>query len=621
MKILVTGATGVYGRSLVERLHRSGHDVVAMARRPPRSLPCGVQFAQGDVAEPDDVLRAMDGCEVVAHLAFVVSAIKSHEESWRISVGGTQNVVDAMHKAGARRLVFASSIMSYGANPDNPPLFSEQHEQRPSPDYVYGTEKLAAERVILESGVEAVLARTAVTVGRNIDNLLLDIFAAPAVIGIRGADMRWQLIHQDDVGRFLALACEQGPAGPVNVAPSDFVALPDIAQMLGKRYVEVSASQALKAVEFMWDHDLTAISPGEAAGMSYLPRVATDRLRDEWGFECAWSTADGLLDLRRAVTGVVSFANRRYDLPWRLRFPTQRPGDVHLDEDTVPPETLAEPGELDSVVSSRHPTYRAATNAGGPLPALTLSTHAYLLRAGVTGMLDAFGVPAAERDVLGGLGAGVFGHRLYVNEDVAARLRRVSGVRRRVLRASYAREVRARSTLAADTLARVPNPAAMSGVQLEARLSALRDELAWFWAIGATGAVLEGADVYRLDGLVTLLPEGTALSAVQPVASEPFSPRRLGQAHTQAERTALAISHALAAALQERAARLAVEGVLANPADAAHLTWDELMSPPLDPRAVVKRRRAEHKRLAALTLPETVSRAPEGTGREGVRIA
>lgn len=605
MKILVTGATGVYGRSLVERLHRAGHDVVAMARRPPRSLPRGVQFAQGDVADADAVLAAMDGCEVVAHLAFVVSAIKSREESWRISVGGTQNVVDAMKTTGARRLVFASSIMSYGANPDNPPMFTEQHEQRPSPDYWYGTEKLAAERVILESGVEAVLARTAVTVGRNIDNLLLDIFAAPAVLGIKGADMRWQLVHQDDIGRFLALACEGGPAGPVNVAPSDFVALPDIARMLGKRYVEVSASNALKAVEYMWDHDLTAISPGEAAGMSYLPRVATDRLRDEWGFECAWSTRDGLLDLQRAVAGVVSFANRRYEIPWRLRFPTQRPGDVVLDEETARPALPCEAGELDTVAALRHPTYRAATGADLPLSALTLSTNAYLLRAAVTGTLDAFGLPQEQRDVLGGVGAGVFGHRLYVNDDVPAMLLQGPGVRRRMLRANYAREVRGRSTLAAETVARAVDPAALGDVQLEARLSALRDELAWFWAISATGAALDGEFLRGINGLVTRLPDGTELSAVHAAAG--VLSGRLVQARAQAERTAVAISHALAAALRERAARLVAAGDLAAADDATHLTWDELMVPPADLAALVERRRGEQELLAAQALPATIS--------------
>lgn len=69
MKVLVTGATGVYGRSVVERLHAAGHQVVAIARNPPKSLPAGVRFAAADVRDLEAVTRAMDGCDVVCHLA------------------------------------------------------------------------------------------------------------------------------------------------------------------------------------------------------------------------------------------------------------------------------------------------------------------------------------------------------------------------------------------------------------------------------------------------------------------------------------------------------------------------------------------------------------------------
>jgi nucleoside-diphosphate-sugar epimerase len=608
MKVLVTGATGVYGRSVVERLHRAGHDVIAMARNPPKALPAGVRFAAADIRDLDAVIAAMDGCEVVCHLAFVVTPLKDREESRRISVGGTANVLEAMMRSGARRLVSASSAMSYGANPDNPPLFTEQHEQRPAADYVYGTDKVAAERLIIDSGIEAVIARTAVTVGRNIDNLLVDIFAAPSIVGIKGVDIRYQLVHQDDIGRFFAYACEQGPAGPVNVSPPDFLALYRIAEILGKRYVEVSANQALKAIEFMWEHDLADITPGEAAGISYLPRMATDRLRDEWGFECAWSTAEAVLDLRRAVTGIVSVAKHRIELPWRLRFPTQHPGDVLSDEQHAHPAAVNRPGELDTPIPLSHPTYTRVTASGRPLPALTLSTHAYLLRAAATGVLDAFGLPAHERRLLGGAGAGIFGHRLYVNDDVRDALASGGRRRRRVLDASYSREVKRLAAWAADTLARATELRSQSDAKLDATLSALRDELAWFWAIASVGAALDGEPFAQLDGLVTLLPHGASLAAIDVLAgAAAVGAGRHAAPRAQAERTAIALGQALAAAVGERARRLVALGSLRDPDDGEHLTWGELLSPSGDLASIVKQRRAEQRRLAKLAPPQMIS--------------
>ena len=608
MKVLVTGATGVYGRSVVERLDRAGHEVVAMARRPPVALPAGVRFAAADVRDLPAVQAAMAGCDVVVHLAFVVTPMKDREESRAISVGGTRNVVEAMQRSGARRLVFASSAMSYGANADNPPLFTEEHLQRPAPDYVYGTDKVAAERVIIDSGVEAVLARTGVTVGRNIDNLLVDIFAAPAIVGIKGVDIRYQLVHQDDIGRFFALACEQGPPGPVNVAPPDFVELRRIAEILGKRYVETTAEAALRGIEFMWKHDLVDITPGEAAGISYLPRMATDRLHTDWGFECAWSTADAVVDLRRAVTGLTVVAKRRIELPWRLRFPIQRPGEAVVDEATARPATTPVPGELDTPVALRHPTYTAAVEHGGPLPALTLTTHAHILGAAVAGVLDAFGAPPEQRRLLGGSGAAVFGHRLYVNDDLAGVAAMAERRRRRILDRSYGAEMRRLAAWAVDTMARAEGLASASDERLDATLGALRDELAWFWAAAAVGAALDGQAMTGLDELVTVLPAGASLAAVSGRGARlPAAAGRHAGARAQAERVVLALGQTLTAAVRERAARLVAAGALKDIDDATHLTWDELLAAPPDLDGLVGRRRAEHDRLAGLTLPATMS--------------
>jgi nucleoside-diphosphate-sugar epimerase len=603
MKVLVTGATGVYGRSLVERLVRNGHQVVAVARKPPKALLPGVEFAPADVQDLEALTRAMDGCEAVCHLAFVVTPIKDRELSRRISVGGTANVCAAMKRTGARRLVMASSAMSYGANPDNPPLFTEEHEQRPAPDYVYGTDKVAAERVIIESGVEAVLARTGVTVGRNIDNLLLDIFAGPAIIGIKDVDIRYQLVHQDDIGRFFATAVESGPPGPVNVAPADFLPLHTIAEVLGKKYVETTAKRALKAIEFAWKHDLADITPGEAAGISYLPRMDTTRLREVWGFECAWSTADGVVDLRRAVTGITAVAKKRVEIPWRLRFPTHRPGEVVSDAPAGRPDLGAPGGELDSAIPLTYPTVRQF-GGPGPLPALTLTTHLHLLRAASTGMLDAFGGAADVRLALGGAGAASVAHRIYVNDDVAYAVEH-SGGRRRVVGRAYGREVERIATWAAETLERAADPKGLSDVRLDATLGLVLDDLAWFWAIAAIGASLDGDELTDLAPLLTYFPDGSSPNGASATAVRDDGGH--SKARLRAERVVQALSQTLATLIRERADRLVVAGAVKDAADVAHLTWDELLAPPHDLVGVIESRRAEHERLAALTLPATVS--------------
>ncbi|MGH7804893.1 MAG: NAD-dependent epimerase/dehydratase family protein, partial [Candidatus Binatia bacterium] len=91
MNVLVTGATGPFGRAVCRHLLAGGHAVVAMARRSSASLPAGVAFVAGDVRDAARVTSAVKGCDAVVHLAWVVSPLKSRDETRDINLGGTRN--------------------------------------------------------------------------------------------------------------------------------------------------------------------------------------------------------------------------------------------------------------------------------------------------------------------------------------------------------------------------------------------------------------------------------------------------------------------------------------------------------------------------------------------------
>ena len=100
MNVLVTGATGPFGRAVCRQLLADGHGVVAMARRRSQSLPPTVTFVAGDVRDGDRVAAAMKDCEAVIHLAWVVAPLKSRGQTLAINVGGTRNVLEAMSTTG-----------------------------------------------------------------------------------------------------------------------------------------------------------------------------------------------------------------------------------------------------------------------------------------------------------------------------------------------------------------------------------------------------------------------------------------------------------------------------------------------------------------------------------------
>jgi nucleoside-diphosphate-sugar epimerase len=113
---LVTGATGLVGHYVVERLRRDGWTVRAFVRDAARAgalSRAGVELATGDTLEPSGFARAARGCDVVFHTAAAVTPRGGWEAFNRPNVEGTRNAIAAAAAAKAR-LVHVSSVAVYG---------------------------------------------------------------------------------------------------------------------------------------------------------------------------------------------------------------------------------------------------------------------------------------------------------------------------------------------------------------------------------------------------------------------------------------------------------------------------------------------------------------------------
>jgi NAD(P)-dependent dehydrogenase (short-subunit alcohol dehydrogenase family) len=87
VRVLVTGATGPFGRAVCRLLLADGHDVIAMARRKPDHRVADVDFTAGDVRDARAVREAMAECDAVVHLAWVVAPLKTEAETAAINLG------------------------------------------------------------------------------------------------------------------------------------------------------------------------------------------------------------------------------------------------------------------------------------------------------------------------------------------------------------------------------------------------------------------------------------------------------------------------------------------------------------------------------------------------------
>ncbi|AZI57887.1 NAD-dependent epimerase/dehydratase family protein [Nakamurella antarctica] len=128
MKILLTGASGMMGRACALGLVDRGDDVTVLQRRK-ADVDC--RQVLGDITDREAVRRAIDGAEVVLHMAAKVDAFGSWPDYERVNIDGTATVVEACLRAGVRALVNVSSpsvahagaaLMGAGAGVADPSL-------------------------------------------------------------------------------------------------------------------------------------------------------------------------------------------------------------------------------------------------------------------------------------------------------------------------------------------------------------------------------------------------------------------------------------------------------------------------------------------------------------------
>ncbi|MGA9798255.1 MAG: NAD-dependent epimerase/dehydratase family protein [Terriglobales bacterium] len=151
MNVLITGGTGNLGSRLAIPLVQRGDRVVAFDIRSEPHFDSAefrqVQVVVGDLADRQRVLGVVreHKIETIFHLGAVLSssAEENPYDAWRANMDGMVNVVDAARFGDARRVVFSSTIATYGSH-----LPKQLTEDAPQwPVSLYGVTKVAGERL------------------------------------------------------------------------------------------------------------------------------------------------------------------------------------------------------------------------------------------------------------------------------------------------------------------------------------------------------------------------------------------------------------------------------------------------------------------------------------------
>ncbi len=158
--VAITGAGGSLGKALTRRLIEGGCRVKALVRRDDAAVHLrglGAEPVFGDVRDAGSLGPLVRGCGLVFHLAAWMGSPFDEELAYAVNVGGTENVVRAAAKAGAARVVLASSIAVYG--PVREGVVDEESLFRSVGD-LYGDTKIEGERAAWREAERAGLELT-----------------------------------------------------------------------------------------------------------------------------------------------------------------------------------------------------------------------------------------------------------------------------------------------------------------------------------------------------------------------------------------------------------------------------------------------------------------------------
>lgn len=222
MKILISGASGFIGQSLVLKLSSNPDYEIVAAVRNSKYHPCiGVNFVE--IAELSDIKGwnvALHGVDVVVHLAGRAhvlndSSLDSLAEFRRVNVQGTMDLASSALANGVKRFIFVSSIGVNGSYTTNN-SFNEMSEPAPHADYALS--KLEAERCLSQllqsSSMDLVIVRPPLVYAGNAPGnfqRLMKLVASGMPLPFASVTNKRSMVALENLVDFIAL-CAEHPA-------------------------------------------------------------------------------------------------------------------------------------------------------------------------------------------------------------------------------------------------------------------------------------------------------------------------------------------------------------------------------------------------------------------------
>jgi UDP-glucose 4-epimerase len=314
MRIVVTGATGNVGTSVVEALAADPavEEIVGIARRVPSWRPPRTTWVSADI-ERDDLHETLAGADAVIHLAWLIQPSRDGAELERVNVRGSKKVFEAAAQAGVGALVHASSVGVYSPGPKDRAV-DESWPREGVQSLFYSRHKAQAERDLdaIEAAhpdLRVVRLRPGLIFKREAGPEIRRLFAGPLLPG-RLLNPSWlpflplpdrlvfQCVHAADIGEAYRLAATNPDArGAYNIAAGPVLDRSTLAATLQARPISIPERPLRIAADLTFRARLQPAPPGWLDMGLAVPTMDIRRAREELGWTPRFSATDALHDL------------------------------------------------------------------------------------------------------------------------------------------------------------------------------------------------------------------------------------------------------------------------------------------------------------------------------------
>lgn len=303
LRVAITGAAGYLGTELARRCALDGAVVVGMdVRDPDRRWPQAARFTRGDVTDAATASWLADfSPDVLVHLAWVFDPIHDLRREALVDVEGTRKTFEAAAAAGVRRIVYPSSTTSYGIDPQRARALREDDPAVPNPGYPYGRFKAEVEHWLptfraAHPGLEVVVARACVVLGRHTRNVVTHVTEWPVMFRVAGYDPPLQFLHEADAVDLMWWMMTDAPPATFNAAGAGVVSYKEICRMAGKPCLALPAAVLYPLVALGWRLRLLRFPPGFLDYIRFPWLADTALMTDELGFIPKHGSRDAMVD-------------------------------------------------------------------------------------------------------------------------------------------------------------------------------------------------------------------------------------------------------------------------------------------------------------------------------------